>query len=84
MEKQEISFSKDLEELLSVKNFVIGIIVPVVLGVVFMKGNLILNVLIVLGIILSLIILFFIIKSIFIYGKEKRKLKRKLKKLIKE
>ncbi len=72
MEKQEVYFSKDLQELFSVKNFVIGIIVPVVIGVVFMEGNLILNILIILGIIFSLIIIFFFLKWLFIYRKDNK------------
>ena len=69
MTKSDVSFKTDLKELTSPKNIIVGIFVPVVLTIVFGKGNIFINVIVILGILFVLVCLVFFVRWLLSYRK---------------
>lgn len=69
MTESKISFENDLKELTSPTNSVIGLIIPVILGIILNKEKIILNTLAIFGVLLLLIIIYFFIRWILFYRK---------------
>ena len=67
MKKSEVSFIDDLKDLTSPSNFVIGIIVPLALTIVASKGNIIVSVLIIFGVMFALMLVYFFFRWLFFY-----------------